>query len=414
MAKMRTILQPQYVAKFRCIGPACEDSCCIGWQVPIDKTTYQKYRKCADEKLRSQMDDKVTRNRGANMADDNYAKVKLNDDNSCPFIDSDRLCAIQRQLGEEWLSLTCATYPRITNKVNGTLERSMTLSCPEAARLALLTTGLMEFDQLEESDSIRYNPEKNIDTDDIKLAAKPQRYLWELRIFIITLLQNRVYPLWQRLVVLGLFCNQLTELVGNGKVHDIPMLIGTYLNRLEQGDILSNMEAIPEKQTIQMELLKELADERFATGIISPRFLAYFAEFLQGIQYMEAAGKAEIGVRYAEAYERYYQPFMEQHEYILENYLVNYVFKNLFPFEGEKHIFDNFMLLVVHYAMIKMMLIGMSGFHKDKFGMDQVLNLIQSFVKVVEHSPSYLKKVCDLLKANQMNTLPYMTILIKN
>ena len=54
MAKTRTILQPQYVAKFQCIGPACEDSCCIGWRVQIDKDTYQNYRKCSDDELRSQ------------------------------------------------------------------------------------------------------------------------------------------------------------------------------------------------------------------------------------------------------------------------------------------------------------------------------------------------------------------------
>ena len=98
----------------------------------------------------------------------------------------------------------------------------------------------------------------------------------------------------------------------------------------------------------------------------------------------------------------------------MENYLVNYVFKNLFPFSGEKHIFDNYVMLIVHYAMIKMLLIGMAGFHKEKFKTEHVIKLIQSFSRTVEHNSAYLKKVNKLLRDNKFNTMPYMAILIKN
>ena len=105
---------------------------------------------------------------------------------------------------------------------------------------------------------------------------------------------------------------------------------------------------------------------------------------------------------------------MAEHEYILENYLVNYVFKNLFPLSGEKRIFDNYVMLIVHYAMIKLLLIGMAGYHKENFSVDHVLKLIQSFAKTIEHNNAYLKNVSDLLRANKFNTMPYMAILIKN
>ena len=42
---MRKILVPDYISSFACIGSECEDTCCAGWQVPVDKVTYQKYRK---------------------------------------------------------------------------------------------------------------------------------------------------------------------------------------------------------------------------------------------------------------------------------------------------------------------------------------------------------------------------------
>ncbi len=31
---------PIYLKEFKCIGGECEDSCCIGWDVDIDKFTF--------------------------------------------------------------------------------------------------------------------------------------------------------------------------------------------------------------------------------------------------------------------------------------------------------------------------------------------------------------------------------------
>jgi len=413
MAKTQKILQPQYVGKFQCIGPACEDSCCIGWRVQIDKDTYQKYRKCSDNELRIKMDENVTRNR-SNSRMLNYAKIVLNGDGACPFIDGEKLCAIQRKLGEELLSVTCTTYPRMTNTINDVLEKSLTMSCPEAARQALLTVDPMQFDEIEEDNNARNNPGIVLDTRDLKLAQRPQRYFWELRIFVISLLQNRSYLLWQRLVILGLFCKNVNELVTAGKAHDITVLIDTYQSRLDQDIFRSELDSIPNQLTIQLELMKEVADIRVVTGVSSQRFVECFGEFLHGIQYTAEASKEEIGGRYVEAYDKYYQPFMEQHEYILENYLVNFVFKNLFPVNGEKHIFDNYVMLIIHYSMIKMLLIGMAGYHKENFDTHHVIKLIQSFAKVIEHNNAYVKQAFKLLKANKMNTLAYMAILTKN
>ena len=50
--KKRRVLMPQYMAKFRCIGSECEDSCCVGWRVTVDEDTYKKYRRVKDPEPR--------------------------------------------------------------------------------------------------------------------------------------------------------------------------------------------------------------------------------------------------------------------------------------------------------------------------------------------------------------------------
>ena len=31
------MISPKYVEKFKCIGGECEDNCCMGWDIDVDK-----------------------------------------------------------------------------------------------------------------------------------------------------------------------------------------------------------------------------------------------------------------------------------------------------------------------------------------------------------------------------------------
>jgi lysine-N-methylase len=182
---------------------------------------------------------------------------------------------------------------------------------------------------------------------------------------------------------------------------------------LKDGSFKSAINGIPAQDTIQMELLKEIADERYSSSVSSKRYLECFREFLCGIQYTADSTVEEIGKRYREAWQNYYTPYMREHEHILENYLVNYVFKSLFPFTSEKSLFDSYMMLVLHYSLIKMHLIGIAGYRKGLTD-ELVVKLIQSFAKTIEHNQQYLNKIADLMRQNAFNTMAYMSILIKN
>lgn len=403
MSKPRSILQPQYVKDFECIGAACEDSCCDGgWDILIDKDTYKKH--VVQPWLRKS----ISRNR-KDESKEAYGRIKLDVNGRCPFLDASSLCKVHRQLGDEYLSLTCSTYPRITNYVDGVVERSMSLSCPEAARKALLNPDPMEFDQTLESTSTRIIINRVFKTS--KNPTTILRHYWEVRIFIISLLQNRSLKLWERLVILGLFCQRLEQEGQNGNVSQI---VTDFANSLETGAFAGALDSIPNEVGIQLAIIKKLMDKRVLAGGSTRRLVEYFAEFLLGLQYMIEDNSKNIGQNYLEAYNRYYEPLMTKHEYILENYLVNYVYKSLFPVVGQKDVFDNFVLLTIHYAMIKMLLIGVSGFQKDQFDLNHVIGLIQSFAKAVEHSDVYLNDVMEMLREREMNTMAYMAILIKN
>jgi lysine-N-methylase len=57
------VLQPRHFDAFRCIGSACEDTCCVGWLVHVDKPTYEKYRNCSEPEFGPPLRNLVTINK---------------------------------------------------------------------------------------------------------------------------------------------------------------------------------------------------------------------------------------------------------------------------------------------------------------------------------------------------------------
>ncbi|OAM92877.1 lysine-N-methylase [Pelosinus fermentans] len=409
----KMFIQPQYFSKFRCIGTECEDTCCSGWKVIIDKNTYKKYRECSDKDLRRQMDKQITRNRGVNANDDYYAKIKMDSESNCPFLNNERLCIIQKKMGEEYLSKICNSYPRELRCIDGIIERSLKLSCPEVTRLALLDSGLMEFNEVEDQLSMHNNIVVTIDTTDAKYNKSLEKYFWALRIFTIITLQKRDYLLWERLIILGLFYDNVNNAVNENKLDTIPQVINKYETMIEQGFLHEELKQIPVNNAVQMNLIKTLVDARCSFGV-DTSFADWISKFSQGIQYNSEDDIEVNAARYEEIYRKYYEPYIQHKEYILENYMVDYVFKTMFPLSGKKCCFDSYIMMIVHYAIIKMLLIGIAGFYKEKFDNKQIIKLIQSFVKTVEHNPLYLKNVLNCFTENKFTSMAYMAILIKN
>ncbi len=81
------------------------------------------------------------------QTDSDYRRIKLQPNGRCPLQNDDKTCHVHCQHGEQLLSNTCKTYPRLFTFQANRFEASLTLSCPEAARQILLNPSAMTFDQ---------------------------------------------------------------------------------------------------------------------------------------------------------------------------------------------------------------------------------------------------------------------------
>jgi len=163
--------------------------------------------------------------------------------------------------------------------------------------------------------------------------------------------------------------------------------------------------------SFQMNMGKSLIEYRLKDGLSSERYLECLKEMIEGLS-LDHEKSIETIEKYKIAHDTYYATFMTENDYILENYLVNYVFKNLFPYD-QQNLFDSYVILIINFALIRMHLVGMAQTHKG-LSFDLVLKLIQSYSKTIDHNESYLVNVIGSLKESGYSTMAHMATLIKN
>lgn len=403
------VLMPAYMKNFTCIGGECEDSCCVGWKVTLDKKSYKAYKNLKHPQLVTSLKQGMKRNKSDAATMDNYASFHLDQHGRCPMLNGENMCSIQLNVGEDMLSPTCKTYPRVLNRVNDTNEMSAKLSCPEIARLVLLNKEKMECEEVEVPINPSWTLLNIIDTNNPTFAEK---YFWNIRVFTIDVLQNRDWVIENRLIFLGLFIQKLDQLLAQGQIENIPALIQEYICKMEHPDIQSSFDTISGDVKMQMNIIMHLISHRANLGISSERYVSCFNDMLSGF-----GGNSENNIeityleeQYLNNYRQYYEPFMRDHSYMLENYLVNHVFENLFPKSGNQ-LFWDYTLMVVVYLMIRIHLVGISG-HYKQLNDDIVVKVVQSFNRVTMHSSEYLDSIREFFRKNEFDSLAHVVAIL--
>lgn len=144
-------------------------------------------------------------------------QIAPNAENCCPFLGSDNLCRIQKAHGENYLSQVCASYPRIITRFENFIEVALSPTCPLAAEMFLLAEEPLKFALIEADEKILRLGANNI-LQGISPDFAP--LIVDVQLAMISILQERRLSLDQRLIVLGFFLDRVEELLVNGKLDD--------------------------------------------------------------------------------------------------------------------------------------------------------------------------------------------------
>jgi lysine-N-methylase len=390
-----------YVSNFKCTSSDCKNTCCQGWDVKIDKETFEKYNKVKDKKLMESI-----RNNISKFAIDatykDYAKVKLDKKTKrCPFLNNSNLCTIHKKLGVDHLCLVCQTYPKKYTRFPDVMECSMSMSCEVACKLALTADNPMEVLNINIS-----KPQRTLISLDVS-SLEQAFVIRYIRTYLFKVLDSTSYTLDEKLIIIGILVQSLkdkTEVDQNGyeliAQEDFIKEIDVQTKNLENiGFDLSSYKNSSEEFIIsKINILKDILC--FNPGYYTESYKNHRNALLSFINYDEEKSSLNFDISRYHAASNIFSDFMKHNSHMLENYLRNYIFQVIFPFREVREssgIFQEYLILTFNYFIMKMHLMSLLN-NNPCLGKDDVISLITCFCRNYEDYFDYEEFVLNLCK----------------
>lgn len=369
----------------------------MDWQVEIDKKTFNAYRQSTNPELKALFAQNVKRKRSLG-SDDSYARIELKDTQECPLME-ERLCAVQKRLNESHLSHICFSYPRTTRNFGGQYEQMLTLSCPEAARQALLHADAFDF--MEGKITVRMNTV----TEMRSTPTMPLEVANEIRIFCLSLMRTQGAELWQKLAILGVFCESLTSLLDTTGAEGVPQLLDSFTAMVEQGAAFEALAGMKPNHSAQALVFAILWKQKMTvTG--SPVQNQMFDAVLRGLGAQVKGGVVmpdELIRCYTHGVSRLDEA-LQAAPHLLEHYILNELFTNLFPFCASTP-YEDYLQLISRFGLIRLMMAALCNTQGELPDADMLVRTVQVFCRRFQHDPNFANEVNQALKESGWSSL---------
>ena len=320
------------------------------------------------------------------------------------------LCKIQRELGAEYLSYTCTSYPRchiITND-NHTLYSFCYTSCPAVTKTLLNDENSMDLlsasavrDQ-GKNFMARNDPQKKKDHPELQ-------YHNELFEFFYDLISDKRMPLETAIILGALAAQKLTEVVSLMDYDRIPDAIKSFRKQFHNAKQLKAIQNIKPNYYLKFGFLSEIIEKRIEDGVT--------------ILLHDNTGTLNIDL-YNEGEQRLSE-MLKGREYFLRNLALNLLFEFAVPFEfEEKTIFENYSLFAVGFGCLKLNLIAACSVEEginfrtcglvfNYIGDDKLIGTAATICRGICQSSDKANVLLQLLNDNKFTTPAYLALLVK-
>ena len=342
--------------KFKCIADKCEFTCCKGWEINIDNSTYNKWKNENLDYLLEKVEVKDKK--------EVYFINKENHDD-CPFLDKQGLCDIVKNHGEEYLSLTCHTFPRIENVFDDRRELSLSCSCKEVVEII---SNLNKKINLSLENYIRIND----DLSELRIR--------EALIYIIQ--QENIY-LEYKLIICFEMLLSILENESFNKKEDLLEEIEKYRDRNYIQNIIltyKNIEldiydSIEEVNNLFLDIIENYKEIPMFNDILSD--ISSFAEEFE-IEDIEIKWNS-----YKEEFNRYND--------LIENIIVSKIISNCVNDDIEEMIVS-FELIILDYLLVRHATFLKYYIDEEKLYIKDIKNYIVAFSRIIQNNSDAVKE----------------------
>ena len=367
---------PDYYKEFHCIADKCEDTCCAGWQIVIDEKSLAKYKKVRGSFLPRMF-------ASVNWIGGTFRQDK---EKRCAFLNENNLCDLYISQGKQSLCKTCRNYPRHIEEFEGLREISLSVSCPEAARILMEKENPVTFITYEKEGEEEYE-----DFDPFLFSI-----LEDARNAMIKILQNREFPMEVRtLLVLGM-AHDMKVKINKKEMFACMDVIEDYQTPRAVAVVKAYLQKSDTKE-LKLELGEKLFHKLFELELLREEWDVVLTETEMLLHGEDEEAYEEICGAFAEW--KAERPMMDIH---LEQILVYFLF-TYFPgavYDGE--VFAKTQMAVYLSWMIHELWMARWLENGKELEREEMTELLYRFSREVEHSDENLKRVEKMMEKKWM------------
>lgn len=377
---------PDYYKEFTCIADKCEDTCCAGWQIVIDKKSLNKY-KHVKGKFRFTMLKSIDWIRGI---------FRQDKEKRCAFLNDCNLCEMYANLGEKSLCKTCRLYPRHVEEFEDVREITLSVSCPEVARILLGKKEPVRFLTYES------NKEEEYDDFDPFLYSK----LVDARKVMIDILQDRSKKLNLRVGLVLSIAHDLQVRIKREDIFSIDDVFEKYQTekaiRFVEAKLSEDEDYAFTKKMFQNQYLMERLRDDWEPHLLEAESLLYGD--------IGCSDSEEQCTKYKEQYTKNKQEFhtwlnthMPDYEIWYEQLLV-YFISTYFcgaVYDGEAYV--KVQMAVVSVLLIHELLMAQWLKNEKMLEMEDVVDTVYRYSRELEHSDPNLNLMEKLMRRDLLS-----------
>ena len=343
----------------------------------------------------------------------------------CAFLDKDNLCDMYKNLGEDSLCKTCREYPRHTEEFEGVREITLSISCPEVARILMERKTPVIFHSYEKPEEMETE-----DYEDFDLFL--YSILENAREEMLKILQNREMRLQERTILVLGMAHDMQGRINRQEMFACDEVVCKYTGEkaykyvetyLQQHSRNSDWRVFPKEASLalelfqklyELELLREewdvlLRETQEALFYPTKVFVQRKAEIPKRIWNIGKSRKSgntttlnqktsqllvskEHFLQYRQAFEEWKteHPEIEIH---LEQLLVYFLFTYFVGAVYDGQVFAKAQMAVYCTWMIELLWMGRWLRNGKKLEQEEMIELVYRFSREVEHSDDNLEHI---------------------
>lgn len=355
---------PDYYKKFACVGGRCKDNCCAaGWQIAIDEESLAMYEKMEGDigvRIRNSIDWK-------NGLFEQF-------EHKCALLNEQGLCDVYCDAGEDKMCVLCQKYPRHYEEYENLREISLSVSCPEAARILLTKKDTAGF-YTEEDET-----EEEYEDFDYLMFTK----LLEIRKLLFEVVQNREAALEYRMVQLLELSHGIQRKIDRDKIFEIDMLLEEYRRKSKvkskyNNSTIRKLAKYRDRNNDRRRYMSEMMSRLHKLETLKEDWTCFVRE-CEELLYAGLSG--EEYERLCREFDRYYGERRTEYEQLLVYFIFTYFCGSVYDYEPESKV--KFGLAAV--LLIRELDMAVWCRNGGRLTLEEQVEIVHRYSKEVEHS----------------------------